>query len=351
MSLRKLCSRSLFVVVTTLLCPIAPAEVTLTDDRNGTVKVEVDGQLFTEYHYTGARRPYLYPLIGPSGDGMTRNFPLKEVPGEEKDHPHHKGLWYGHRHVNHIGFWEDSTKGTNRIGKILHDRFLELRNGAHDATLRARNRWVADDGEFILSEERELVFYGGKEERMLDFNITFAAPADKDVVFGDDKDGAMAIRVPESMRVERPKQKGQKKAELGDGHLVTSTGKRDLEAWGARAEWVDYYGPVNGKTLGIAIFDHPRNPRHPTWWHARSYGLFAANPFGQAQFEKLSDKTAGAFTLKAGTSVSFRYRFYFHTGNEKQAQVADRYKQYVWQNTPKNPATKNPSQKSAVSPK
>jgi hypothetical protein len=180
----------------------------------------------------------------------------------------------------------------------------------------------------VATDERTITFYKGKDGPMIDFNITIKAP-DKDVVFGDDKDGAMAIRVPESMRVDKPKAKGEKTAQKGDGHILTSEGKKDLEAWGTKADWCDYWGPVEGKTAGVAMFDNPKNPRHPTWWHVRTYGLFAANPFGQAQFEKLPDKNAGDFKVPAGQSVTFRYRFYFHEGDTDQAKVADHYKDYV----------------------
>lgn len=320
---------------------LAEDGVKVADDGKGTVRVEINGQLFTEYHYTGARRPYFYPVIGATGTGMTRNWPLKEVGGEETDHPHHKGLWFGHRHVNGIGFWEDSGKPGTKLGKIVHDSFTELKSGRDQAAIRAKNKWVADDGgEVICTDERTMRFYNSKQGRLLDFDITITA-GKKDVVFGDDKDGAMAIRVAETMRLEKPKQKGEKKAPAGEGHIVMSNGKRDAEAWGTRAEWCDFFGPVEGKTVGVAMFDHPTNPRHPTWWHARSYGLFAANAFGQAQFEKLENKNAGEFKIEAGKSVTFRYRFYFHEGDEQQAKVADHYKEYVWQTTPrKAPAKK-----------
>jgi hypothetical protein len=103
---------------------------------------------------------------------------------------------------------------------------------------------------------------------------------------------------------------------------------KDEEAWRKRADWCDYCGPVGGKTVGVAIFDHPDNPRHPTWWHVRDYGLFAANPFGIHDFEK-KPKGTGDSTLPAGQSITFRYRFYFHRGNETQARVAERYQEYV----------------------
>ena len=129
----------------------------------------------------------------------------------------------------------------------------------------------------------------------------------------------MAVRLAETMRLKSP----------GQGHIVNSAGLRDNDTWGKQADWCDYSGPVDGKLAGIAIFDHPQNPRHPTWWQVRDYGLFAANPFGQHDFEKLADKKAGDLTVPAGKSITFRYRFYLHSGGEKQAKVAERYQRYI----------------------
>ena len=314
-----------------LLCVPAArsAEGVKLTQLEGKVRVELGGQLFTEYHVTGARRPYFYPVMGPTGAGMTRNWPLKEgVPGEEADHVHHKGLWFGHRHVNGVGFWEDKGLPTTRLGKVIHDKFLEVTSGPDAGVIRAANKWVADDGELICTDERTIRVYRRADGRMMDFAITIRAGA-KDVVFGDDKDGAMAIRIAETMRLTKAKEKGAKQGAKGDGHIVLSTGARDADTWGKRAAWCDYFGPVEGKIAGVAIFDHPSNPRHPTWWHVRDYGLFAANAFGQAQFEKLENKQAGNFTIPAGKSVTWQYRFWFHAGDEKEGKVAERYAEFA----------------------
>ena len=176
---------------------------------------------------------------------------------------------------------------------------------------------------------------------VLDFEITLRA-SNGDVTFGDTKEGTFAIRMAESMRVLKPAVKGEK-AQAGGGHIVLSTGVRDDGAsavaakdakkeaatWGKRAAWCDYYGPVGTNIVGIAIFDHPTNPHHPTWWHVRDYGLFAANPFGQHDFENLSDKQAGDLKIPAGQSVTFRYRVVLHEGDETKGKIAERYANYV----------------------
>jgi hypothetical protein len=309
--------------------------VVQTNDR---VRVELNGELFTEYWFTrkqhpaivknkdgsfstnAARKAYFYPLIGPGGAQMTRSWPMREdVPGEEKDHQHHRGLWFSHGSVNGVDFWSETPKA----GKIQHDQFVELKGGEKEGVIKATSKWVAPDGKVVCTDERTFRVYNTvKNERLFDFEITIKAPADRDVLFGDTKEGTMAVRVNEQMRLSHGKGKA------GKGRIVQSTGVRDGQTWGKRAEWCDYSGPVDGKVVGIAIFDHPSNPVHPTYWHVRDYGLFAANPFGIHDFEKKAPGT-GNLNIPAGQSVTFRYRFYIHEGDEKEAKVAERYKEYV----------------------
>jgi hypothetical protein len=158
-----------------------------------------------------------------------------------------------------------------------------------------------------------------EHQRMFDFEITLR-PSDGDLTFGDTKEGTMAVRLAETMRLQ---------GKVGHGHIVNSEGIRDDQTWGKKADWCDYYGPVEGKIVGMAIFDHPENPRHPTWWHVRDYGLFAANPFGKHDFEKLPDKTAGNLVVPAGKTITFRYRFYLHEGDAEQGGVAEKYREYL----------------------
>jgi hypothetical protein len=289
-------------------------EITRLADR---LRVEINGQLFTEYLYKDVPRPYCYPLIGPGDAALTRDWPMKNTPGEEHDHPHHRSLWFAHGSINGYDFWSEEKA----FGKTVHDNFLEVKSGAKAGVIRERNKWVAADGTVVCTDERTLRFYnpGLTSERLMDFEITLIA-SNGALTFGDTKEGTMAVRLAETMRL---------KGKVGKGHIVNSAGVRDGQTWGKRADWCDYYGPVEGKTVGLAIFDHPQNPRHPTWWHVRDYGLFAANPFGQHDFESLLDKTAGNLVVPAGKSVTFRYRFYLHEGDDQQAKVAERYKEYA----------------------
>jgi hypothetical protein len=293
-------------------------QITQLSDR---LRVEINGQLFTEYVFKNTPRPYCYPILGPGGAAMTRNYPMKDTPGEDRDHKHHRSLWFAHGSVNGLDFWSED----NSFGKTLHESFAEIKSGQDMGVIRSRNNWVAADGKLVCMDDRTLRFYNRPaNERLVDFEITLHA-SHGELTFGDTKEGTMSLRLAETMRLKPSKENAGKTG----GHIVNSAGARDGATWGKRAAWCDYSGPVDGKTVGVAIFDHPQNPRHPTWWHVRDYGLFAANPFGQHDFEKLPDKTAGNLVIPASQSVTFRYRFYFHEGDDRQARVAERYADYT----------------------
>jgi Methane oxygenase PmoA len=294
----------------------APAEKSGIQIKEGaeSLQVNINGKLFTEYHFKNVPRPYFYPLIGPGDLPMTRNWPMKDAENEEHDHPHHRSLWFAHGSVNGQDFWSEEKN----FGKIVHDQFTEIKSGKKFGLIKSRNKWVAHDGSVVCTDDRILRIYNQDNVRLFDFEITIHA-SEGDVTLGDTKEGTMAVRMAETMRL---------KGKVGHGHIVNSEGIRDDQTWGKHADWCDYYGPVNGKIVGIAIFDHPNNPRHPTTWHVRDYGLFAVNPFGLHDFEK-KPAHAGDLTIPKGQSITFRYRFYLHEGDEKQAKVAETYNDYI----------------------
>jgi hypothetical protein len=326
MKLLRLGFFSFAFAVSALVVSAAPA-VTLTkhDDR---VRVEIGGKLFTEYFFKGASRPYCYPILAADGTSLVRDFPMQQTAGEDTDHPHHRALMFAHSNANQVDFWNEGTAGTKfPKGSTVHDGFVATSSG-DVGVIRTRNRWVAPDGALVATDETTIRFRGDADTRMIDYEVTIKAPADKALVMGDNKDGTMAIRLAQWMTL--PHRVG--KTQLpGVGHIVTARGERDAAAWGTRADWCDYYAPRNGRTYGVAIFDHPQNLRHPTWWMARDYGLFAANPFGQKDFEPAAKHPAGKgdYTIPAGGTLTLRYRFYFHFGDEQAAQVAARYADYA----------------------
>lgn len=194
----------------------------------------------------------------------------------------------------------------------------------HGDSLLTKNEWRDADGNVVCTDSRVLGFGKTGADYFIDYQITIHA-TNGDVTFADTKEGTMGIRTHSLLRLEADEKRGNHTAL---GKALNSEGHRDRALWGKRAKWVDYWAPVEGNVVGIAIFDHPSNPRHPTWWHARQYGLVAANPFGIHDFE---DKPAGTgdMVIKNGSSVTFRYRFLFHSGDADSANIEQRYQDFA----------------------
>jgi hypothetical protein len=268
---------------------------------------------------TGPTKPYLYPIL-PFGDEthMTRRWPVEKGTDEAEDHPHHRGLWFTHGDINGIDFWTESGDEKHRIGKTVHTNFPMLTGGPLQAQLTSTTDWNDPEGKTIAKDSRSLTFTPVTTGMFLDFSIT-VTPTTDDLKWGDTKEGTFAIRVPEVI-------KGDK-----TGTMINAEGLKQGALWGKASAWVDNSGTIAGKTVGVAIFDSPSNLRHPTTWHARTYGLFAVNPFGLHDFDanKKNDKTAGQLITPKGKSVTFAYRVYFHMGDATQANISAVAKTYA----------------------
>ena len=279
------------------------------------VEVRIGRQLFSTYHYAGGvARPFLHPLAGPYGAPVTRGFPmLRDVPGETDDHVHHRSCWTAWGDVNGVDDWSENEQH----GWIVHQRFERLASGKVLGRVRALNHWTAHDGRKLMEEVRDMVFYRTPgARRVFDVSVRFRA-TEGDVRFGDTKEGGIAsVRVATSMD-------GNKGGliENANGCLTQA------ETWGKRAAWCDYSGDVAGKRVGIAIFDHPGNFRHPTWWHVRDYGLMTANPFGLSHF--CGEGHDGSHVLAAGEELAFRYRIFIHAGIAAAGRVAEQYQNFI----------------------
>ena len=279
------------------------------------ITVSLEGKLVTAYNFAPKWvRPFLYPLIGPGDRQVTRNWPMVEVEGEHTDHKHHKSVWVAHGDLNGTDNWsEEEGHGWQR-----HQRFELLFSGAAMGKLVAQIEWQTHEGVAQLEERRELTFWrlpGGN--LFVDFDLAFTAVGGS-ILFGDTKEGGLlSVRVATELDVQRT------------GTITNSFGGvNEVEAWGKRAHWCDYSGSLDKAELGIAILEAQTNRFHPTYWHARDYGLMTANPFGISHFDPASGRR-GDFTLAEGETERASYRLYVHAGDAHQGQVAESYLDYV----------------------
>ena len=310
-----------------ILCvPLLLCAQVKIDKGDGRISVDIDGKPYTVL-YCGPEtmKPYLHPLRSASGKIMTRKYPMETLPGETHDHPHHRGLWFTHGDVNGYDFWGNEPSEHNaKAGKVVLKQVGKLTGGKTSGTLVATFEWDDPQGKGLLTEARKIMFYREPDRRVMDFDITLT-PLEK-VTFGDTKEGTFAIRIAPGL--EEPA-KNAPASPKRTGMMVDSERRHgEGQVWGHRANWVDYAGEIEGEKLGIAILDHPENPRHPTYWHSRSYGLFAANIFGLHDF--LNDKSAnGSMTIEPGQPQRFRYRVIIHGGDSGSANIAGAYQTYT----------------------
>jgi hypothetical protein len=284
------------------------------DDR---YDLSIDGAPFTSYRFGSSEvRPYFYPLVGPTGVAMTRNYPMRlDVEGESTDHPHHRSFYVAFGEVNGVDVWAEPPNPNT--GRIVHGVWNKVTVGPAGVSLDETLTWVDDRGHPLLDENRQIRTYWTKTIRLLDIDIIFK-PSEVAVLFGDTKEGGpLAMRVASSLEGQR------------GGLIQNANGaRREAETWGKRAPWVDYSGTVGAEGVGIAIMDHPTSFRHPTWWHVRDYGLFAGNPFGLSAFTN-DPRQRGDYLLEPGQSITFRYRVCLHQGDAESGRVAARYQDYA----------------------
>ena len=316
------------------------------NDAEQKIDVLVDGKLFTSYLYTDKlsvlKKTVLYPIVSADGVVITRCFPLEPRPNERVDHPHHIGAWLNYGDVNGLDYWgySDATpeEQKNKMGTIRHDEIVDIKSGHEKGELVVTTNWLKPDGKVLLKEKTDFIFYAKDGIRMID-RITTLKALDEPVLFKDTKEGMVAIRVARQLEhpSDSPVTLSDAHGEKTDvpvldnsgvtGHYLSSEGIEGDDVWGKRAKWVSLEGTIENKDVSVIIFDNPQNVGYPTYWHARGYGLFAANPFGQNTFS--NGKETLNYSLAPKESVTLKYRFLIFDNKADKNQIENEYQKYI----------------------
>jgi hypothetical protein len=321
----------------------APRVEVIAREADRRVDVTVDGQPFTSYIYpTTLKKPVLYPLRAASGAVVTRGWPFEPRPGERVDHPHQVGLWFNHGDVNGLDFWNNSdaipAARRAKMGTILHRAVRRAAGGPGEGTLEVTADWVDSAGKALLREETRFVFRAADGLRAVD-RITTLTAVGGPVTFTDNKEGLIGMRVARGL--EQPSNAPEVFTDAAGhattvpmlnnegvtGHYRSSDGLAGDSVWGTRGRWTMLTGVVQGESVTLAILDHPQNVGFPTYWHARGYGLFAANPLGQKVFT--NGKEELNFRLAAGQSTTFRYRVLILSRTATPDQIEAYYRDFA----------------------
>lgn len=295
-------------------------------DADNKIDVMIDGRLFTSFCWPdNVYKPILYPVYTSAGTEITRGFPLKPREGEQNDHIHQVGIWFTYGNVNGFDFWGNGYRGIKEPegGVIKHLRIERLKSKAGEGTIVSAENWLDPAGKILLKENTEYHFIARDGIRIID-RVTTLTAGDSDVIWKDTKEGMFAIRV--ARQLELPSKGGvilldasgnplPEKDTLNSGvtgNYRSSEGAAGDAVWGTRAKWMDLFGTIGDEKISLVICDHPKNPGYPTYWHARGYGLFSANPFGWSDFTK--GKEVFNFSIAARKSAKFRYRLIITSG-------------------------------------
>jgi len=305
--------------------------------HENSIKISIAGKVFTQFLYPDSlEKPVLFPIYNSSGNLVTRGFPLIKQEGDPTDHPHHIGLWFTFENINGLDFWNNSyaipPDKKNHYGWIRTDTILKMQSGRR-GILEYHALWTNQNHEALLEETTRFIFSGMGNERKID-RIT-ELKAVQNVLFKDAKDGLLGIRMAHALQI--PSLEDQKYTDskgnetlikggmdtIAGGNYLTSEGKTGNDAWSTRARWCKAFGKIGRDSTCIVIMDHPKNLNYPTFWHARGYGLFAANPLGEKIFTQ--GKSEKNYSLKKGESMTFRYSVIIqngkHTLNPKEIDL------------------------------
>ncbi len=327
MTNRRLSLGILLAVLAASRAQAAPPAVKLVRrDADRRIDVLVDGKPFTSYIWPErSKKPSLFPIRSATGTIITRGFPLEPRAKEATDHPHHIGLWFNYGDVDGIDFWShsDATPENNlsKMGTIFHRAVKQATGGAGHGKLLVTNDWVKADGKTVIKETTAYAFAAGDGRRAIDRIATLTA-VDGPVRFPDNKEGALGLRVARGL--EMPSKKGDNEGVTGN--YTSSEGVTGEAAWGTRARWMMLTGTVDGEAVTVAMLDHPRNPGHPTYWHARGYGLFAANPFAQKVMSEGKEELN--FQIGKGKSARFAWRTVILAGTARPEDVEAEWKKF-----------------------
>ncbi|RYG22148.1 MAG: hypothetical protein EOO07_00675 [Chitinophagaceae bacterium] len=296
------------------------------DPKAKKIDVFIGNKPFTSFYYPdNIEKPFLYPVFTVNQTDVTRGFPLNPKADDPTDHPHHIGIWLNYESVNGLDFWNNSyaipKEKKDKYGWIKTDKILETKNGPK-GSLTYHSTWNNQANAILLDEITKLEFSAEGNRRIIDRTTTLTAATD--VAFNDVKDGFLGMRLAHELQI--PTNQDQKFTDykgnvtivkggtdkVANGNYVSSEGKIGDAVWSSRAAWCKVFGKMGVDSVSVTIIDHPKNINYPTYWHARGYGLFAANPLGEKVFTNGAKSTN--LKLKKGEKITFRYRIVVDAG-------------------------------------
>jgi hypothetical protein len=242
-------------------------------------------------------KPSFHPIALVGGSDLTWFRP--------QDHPWHRGLWFSWKFINGVNYWEED-KSTGKAAGETHSVALHIDTRADfSATIRQQLAYRPAGGETVLKEDRAIRISPPDADGgyTMDWDLAFTAvgdalldrtplPSEPDgKVFGGY--AGLSIRLAK---------------EITDVKAISSAGPCvfESERFRGKSPFLDYTGRVDGKEVGIAMFDHPSNLNSPSPWYVINGAVM--------HYYSPAVICYGPHKLKAGDRLHLRYRIAVHPG-------------------------------------
>jgi hypothetical protein len=290
----------LFTLVAILMSSIEASAATITAEKIGSkINVSIDNKFFTSYIFSEEEKyPFFYPVNGP----LTCSSVTSMRNGE---YPHHSSLFFGCDLVNGGNWWQE---GLER-GRIISVNAQIIKQGGDTVIITDECIWSRPGTVSPVKDTRRITITS-PSAIMIQIDFDVAMEMLTDVTILKTNHSLFSARMASDLSVKY------------GGTMINAEGlKSEKDTFGKQSPWIDYYGKRGDGIEGLVIMQHPSNPWYPAPWFTRDYGFISPTPMYWPENGK-------DISMKKGTVLDLHYRVLIHSGDHKEAKIAEEFEKY-----------------------
>jgi hypothetical protein len=255
-------------------------------------------------------KPYFHPIALPGGSSLTWLSP--------PDHIWHLALWFSWKYINKVNYWEVNKEGICDGLTEWSDVRVETRSD-HSARIRINLSYRPQKTKSTLLKEKRTIRISSPAtdgSYFMDWTMEFLA-GKENLKFDRTPSTEKSISGYAGLSARFAK-------ELTDIQIMATADKgRMLEnRYGYPATATDFNGRIDNGEAGMAMLNHPLNPRHPTRWYVITD---PERPFWYMNAALLQSE---AYDLAAGKKMTLRYRIWVHPQRWTSTKLNEEFERY-----------------------